>query len=1053
MIIKSLRALLVFVWVSTAHAQVTTSAMYGQIADETGQGLPGASIVATHLPTGTQYGISSRADGQYTLSNMRVGGPYRIQATFIGFKTETVEDVFLNLGQRFPLNIKLIAESKALQEVVVRSSGSDVLNDSRTGASSNVSAEQLRTLPTIKRSLFDYTRLNPMAGGDGSFGGRNSRYNNFSLNGAIFNNPFGLDAATPGGQTDAQPVSLDAIEQIQVALSPFDITQAGFTGASVNAVTKSGTNQFHGTAFGFFRNQNLTGTRVKGTDIIVPESNQAQFGFSLGGPIIKNKLFFFINAEADRRADLGTDGWVAARPGLSGANVSRVQAFDMEAISNLLRELYGYETGAYESFTYRTRNTKGIAKLDWNISRNHKLSVIYNFLDAFRDKPAHPSAIGRRGPDFLTLQFQNSGYRINNKLHGGIVELNSNFGGKFANKLQVGYTAFRDSRDPFSAPFPVLNFGLGGTRYIIAGHEPFSINNILDQDVYQFTNNFNIFAGKHTITLGTSLERFDFNNSFNLTGYGARVFFPNINIVDSPDPAIRFREVNQVIRSAEFAKEVADARAAFETNNRNNTWALAETNVGQWSVYAQDEWTPTPRLTLTYGLRMDLPLYFNTQDKIAENIERNKAVYNPDIQYYDETGAPVKLNSLTLPKQTPLWSPRVGFNYKLTENSSIRGGSGLFTGRFPFVWIGNQVANPAFFFYCTTSPDFKFPQVWKNSLGYDHKFGGGWVVSADLLYNRDVNAVMVRNFGLRTPSGRLQGVDNREIYTASDRATVFGGPTNAYVVTNANIGYSFNASLQLQRTWSNGLNVSAAYNFLDAQDASSIDAEISSDAFDRNPALGNVNTAVLAPSLYGNRHRFVGSGSKRFVYANGRAATTISMVAEYVRGGRYSYTYSGDINNDGSGLNDLIFIPTDTQITQMAFSGTEVQQNEQRAALRNYIAQDEYLSARRGQYAEKFGSLSPWYSNWDLRLLQDINLPNRNTVQLSLDVLNVGNLLSSDWGVRQFASYTGLAQPIAVQTTNGVPTYSFDPNLRSTFFNDAQLNSRWRMQVGVRYIF
>ena len=1038
-----------------AHAQVTTASIYGFVRDDKGDNLPGATVSAVHLPTGAQYGVTTRSEGEYNLPNLRIGGPYTITVSYVGYTSEVIENVFLSLGQKLPLTVTIRNDARQLSEVEVRANANDVLNNNRTGPQTNISNEQIRTLPTIKRSIFDYTRLNPMSGGDGSFAGRNSRFNNFTLNGAIFNNPFGLDASTPGGQSDAQPVSLDAIDQIQVAISPFDVTQSGFTGAAVNAVTKSGTNQFHGTAFGFFRNQDLTGKRVKGTDITVPQSSQAQYGASIGGPIIKNKLFFFANAEFDRRSDLGTAGWVASRPGLTGANVARVTDSDLDLVSSTLKTLYGYETGAYENFTHKTQNVKGLIRLDWNASRVHKLSLIYNFLDASRDLPANPSAIGRRGPDFLTLQYYASGYRINNKLQGVIAELNSNFNGKYANKLQVGFTGFRDARDPFSTPFPTVNIARDGVRYIVAGHEPFSINNRLDQDVFQVLNNFNIYLNKHTLTLGASLERFNFTNSFNLGTY-AGVFGPEYpSVADFVTAA----------RGADFSKAVTGAKNAFAAGN----WALAETSVGQAAVYAQDEFAVNPRLTLTYGLKIDFPLYFDTQTKMQENIDRNKDNYQPNNQYFDANGNPTKLNSLTFPSTAPLFSPRIGFNLDLTGtgNQKLRGGTGIFTGRFPFVWIGNQVANPNFFFYCVTDPNFKFPQVWKSSLGYDHKFPGGWIASLDVLYNKDINAMIVRNYGLKTPTGTLTDPGNRPIYRDSDRAVHgFGGKTDAYVFTNTNLGYSFNTSVQLQRTWANGMYVSGAYNYLNAKDASSLSAEISSDAYARNPAYGNVNQAVLGFSSYGNRHRFVGSVSKRFVYGRDKNwSTLVSAVAEYAQGGRYSYTYAGDVNNDGAFDNDLLFIPTSAQLGQMKFSGTDAQQATQRTAFERYIQQDKYLSTHRGQIAEKFATLSPWYSTFDVRALQEFRLANKHAIQLSVDVLNFGNLLNSNWGVRQFASYTGLAQPLGVNvatttapvngvpTTTSVPTYSFDANQRTTFFNDSQLISRWRMQFGLRYSF
>ncbi len=1026
--------------IATLFAQVTTSSILGLVADKKGAELPGATIVAIHTPTGTKYATTTRADGRYNLLNVRVGGPYTIEVTSIGFKNEKAEGVNLQLGQRFTQNFTMEDATTTLNEVVVK--GDNIMNSNRTGASTTIGSDKLRTLPTITRSTADYVRLNPMSAEGGSFAGRNDQFNNYSLDGAIFNNPFGLDASTPGGQTDAQPVSLDAIEQISVQIAPYDVTQAGFTGASVNAVTKSGTNEFRGTIFGFTRNQNLVGTNIKDVKLPKLDLSQNQFGFSLGGPIIKNKLFFFVNAEFDRRSDIGSP-FRPAGSGRSGSDVSRVQASDMQVVSTLLKETFGYETGAFEDYSLQTQNQKAIAKLDWNINDNHNLSFTGTFLDAFKEKPAHPSAIGRRGPDFLTLQFKNSGYRINNQILGGVFELKSRFGNKAANKLQVGYTSFKDTRDPFSAPFPVLNFGKDGVRYIVAGHEPFSINNNLDQDVFQFTNNLNIFSGKHTFTIGTSLERFDFNNSFNLTGYGARVFFPDIPIADAA----------KVIKSKEFADEVAGAKKAFADNNAKNTWALAETNLGQWSLYAQDEFAVSNKFNLTYGLRMDMPLYFNTAEKIQENIDKN-CCYDPKIEYYDEAGKATFFDHTVLPKQTPLISPRVGFNYdvKGDKTQQLRGGSGLFTGRFPFVWVGNQVANPNFFFYCVTDPNFKFQQVWRTNLGYDFKTKSGWILTADAIYTKDINAAIVRNYGLKLPTGRLIGADTRPFYQATDRATVFGGATNAYVFGNTNLGSSFNASIQAEKNFDNGMYLKLAYNFLDARDAASIDAEISSDAYDRNPANPtHTNTAILAPSLYGNRHRVMAVGSKRFEY--GRMATTISLFGEYAQGGRYSYTYAGDLNNDGSGLNDLLFIPTDAQIEQMKFSGDAAAQSAQKSALKNYITNDNYLSNHRGHVAEKYASLAPWYSNWDMRVLQDIKLKNSNVIQFSMDVLNVGNLLSKNWGVRQWAGETGLAQPIAVSVDKGVPTYSFDITQKSALQNRFDILSRWRMQFGLRYSF
>jgi Carboxypeptidase regulatory-like domain len=1030
----------------TTFAQVTTATITGSVLDKKGDAMIASTVQAIHVPSGTRYVAVSNGDGRFTMPNLRVGGPYTIKTSFVGYKEDKVENVYLTLAQKFNLKVVLTEESASLNEVVVNADRNSVLNSQRTGASTTINNEQLSVLPTISRSASDIYRLTPSSDGN-SFLGRNGQFNNFSLDGTIFNNPFGLDAATPGGQTDAQPVSLDAIDQIQVSLAPYDVTQAGFTGAAINAVTKSGTNDFHGTAFGFFRNNNFVGQKVAGTDSKVPSLNQNQAGFSFSGPIIKDKLFFFANAELERRGDLGTAGWEPNK-GQTGANVSRVLASDFEKVGTALRAL-GYDPGAYEGYTLQTSNNKALVKLDYNINDNNKLSFTYNWLDAYKEKPAHPFAIGVRGPSFSTMQFQNSGYRINNIINSGILELKSVISSKISNKLQIGRTAFRDSRDPKSSPFPTVNISQGGNRYIIAGHEPFSIHNVLRQDVFQVNDNVNIYLNKHTLTLGAAFEKFQFDNSFNLGAY-AGVFGPGFSSVDD------FVKASQ---TKAFKDDVAAAKATFESKNKlgegvRNGWALAETNVGQLGVYIQDEFQVTENATITVGVRMDKPMYFNTVEKIDSVIAQN-CCYDPSVKYFAPDGTVTTLDSRKLPSSKPLFSPRFGFNWDVKGDRSLqlRGGSGLFTGRFPFVWIGNQVANPNFYFYCTTAPEFKFPQVWRSNLGYDQKIGDGWILTADLIYTKDINAMMIRNYGAGTPSAKLAGgVDNRPVYANKDRADKFG-PTNAYVFTNTNVGNSVNATLQLQRNWDKTFYTSLAYNYGSAKDASSISAEISSDAFDRNPAYGNVNAAVLSNSLYGNKHRVVGNVWKKFAYMDGKMGTTISLFFQYAKGGRMSYLYNGDVNNDGSSTNDLIFIPTDAQVDQMAFAGSNAA--AQRTALKAYIAQDEYLNANRGTVAGKYASMSPWYNNWDLRILQDLNFKiseKTHTVQVSFDVLNVGNLINSNWGVRQIAA-TNSPLGVNVDPKTGIPTYSFDTNLKTTFVADPSFLSRWQAQLGLRYKF
>ncbi len=619
--------------------------------------------------------------------------------------------------------------------------------------------------------------------------------------------------------------------------------------------------------------------------------------------------------------------------------MSRVEATDLEDVSQALKDRFGYDTGAYEDYIHNRDNQKGIIKLDYNLNQNHTITAKYNFLDAILDKPAHPSAIGRRGPDFTTLQFENSGYQIQNKIHSGIVEWKALFGNAIANKFQVGYTAFIDSRDPFSEPFPVINIAKNGSRYIVAGHEPFSIHNRLDQNLFQISNNLNIYRGAHTITVGAALEKFDFDNSFNLNAYGG-TFDPDFvspqAFLDSLDAGV----LDPIVEGAEntFANNGGDSGTLGEG------WALAETNVGQAAVYIQDEWNANKDLTLTLGLRVDIPLYFDTDEKIQENIDRNN--------FFDDQG-------------------------------------NLLCCVFDFIEYFDD-------------------------------------------------------------DGNLDPLDHNP----------FGN--NAYVFTNTDKGYSFNATLQIQRDWGNDFFTSLGYNYGISKDVSSIEAEISSDAYDRNPTLGNVNEDVLSNSIYGNRHRVVGTAYKRFVYSGKKMATTVALFFEYTEGNRYSYTYSGDINLDASPLNDLIYIPTDGEIDQMTFSGdmsdpdpaNHITPQQMADALKAYIAQDEYLDGRRGDYAEKYSSLAPWFSTWDLRIMQDFNFnvgERVNTFQLTFDILNVGNLINPDWGLRQFPTTT---QPIGV-AFNGIdePVYSFDPSLKSTFTDDFGLLSRWQLQIGGRYIF
>ena len=1017
-----------------AIGQVTTSNIKGLILDESNEPLPGANVVAVHNPTGTKYGAATNFDGRYNLLNLRVGGPYTITITYVGYKEQVFDNIYLTLGKTENIDIEMVAESEQLDTVVLTgTTGVGTFGSDRTGAETNVGRRELTRLPTISRSASDFTRLEPTAS-NGSFGGRNDQFNNFSLDGAIFNNPFGLDAATPGGQTDAQPISLDAIDQIQVTTAPYDVTQSGFTGASVNAVTKSGTNEFSGTVYGFYRNEDMTGRKIKGDELAKAKLEQKQYGFSIGGPIIKNKLFFFANFEKDERDDLGQN-WLP-NTGSGAVNESRVLRSDLISVRDGLLSI-GYDPGAYEGFIHNTKSNKGIFKLDWNINDNNRLAIIYNFLDASKEKPAHPTAIAFRGPSQNTLQFENSGYEINNKLQSIQLELNSTLSDNASNKIQFGYTHFDDFRNPFSTPAPSINIYKDGSPYIIAGHEPFSVHNRLDQKVLQFSDNLNFYRGDHTYTFGFSFEKFEFDNSFNLTSYGFDLF-GGIDIADFNS------------QLGYYAGQIANAEAVFAANNAvpegtPGGWTLSETNVGQLAFYAQDEWNINEKLKMTFGIRFDKPLFFDSAQKAQEVIDRGFVV--PDIPYVNpNNGETVFIDNTNMPTNKWLISPRFGFNYDVNGDNTlqIRGGTGTFTGRFPFVWLGNQIANPDVFFLQAVDPEYQFPQVWRTNIGIDKKLNNGLILTGDLSYTKDINGPHVQNWGLLPPSETLAGVDNRPIYGPSDLIN------NAYVFTNSDKGRIWNASFKAQKTFDNGLYTMLAYSYLNAKDVNSIEAEITSDAFAGNPIVGNVNDAVLGYSKYGDTHRFIGVASKKWTYGNDKWASTLSTFFEYAQGGRFNYTYGGDINRDGSSINDLIYIPTSSEISQMTFSGAG-----QAAAFDAYIAQDDYLSGRRGQYAERYGALAPWRGRWDVKFLQDYNIKisenKTNTIQFSVDILNIGNMINSDWGLIQ---QPNSVQPIGVSVdASGNPTYTFNPDLTKTFGYDSSLASRWQMQVGLRYIF
>ncbi|MBU8892292.1 MAG: carboxypeptidase regulatory-like domain-containing protein [Bacteroidales bacterium] len=1051
---KRINLLLIFVLVvfsiTNIYSQgVTTSSMTGNVVNENGEPIDIANVVAIHTPTGTQYGTITMKDGQFNIKNMRVGGPYNVVVSFMGFQDQTINDVYLQLNKTAEVDFVLSKSTLQLEEVIITHDADAFINPDKTGSRTNINREKLEALPSIARGQMDFTRLTPESDGN-SFGGRNNLYNNFSLDGSIFNNSFGLDYATPGGQADAQPVSLDAIEQIQVSLAPFDVREGGFTGAGINAVTKSGTNEIKGTTYYFFRNENMLGEKVNNVTAENLDFSAQQFGASVGGPIIKDKLFFFINAEAERKNELA-HGWIADDGTNTGQdNVTSVLESDLIAVQDYLRTYWGYEPGKYQGYTHETFNNKFLFKLDYNITKNHTFTIRYNMLDAYKDILPHPEAIIGRGPTSYRMPFENSSYRIFNEIHSVVGELNSILSDKMSNNLLIGYTAFRDKRDPHSEPFPVIDiFDTNGNLAISMGSEMFSTHNRLYQDVFQIRDNFTYYLDRHTLTAGFNYELFKFENSFNLFYYPWNTFG---SVTDF---------LNNTTAGTDFNAQVTASQA--------NDYLWSYVDVGQLALYVQDEFRVNSKLNITGGLRIDIPMYFN-------EIENTAAVQEASgfTGWVDENGDPIAVDPAKWPDSKILWSPRLGFNYDVKGDNTIqlRGGTGIFTGRIPFVWLGNQSSNaginPGYTFQVNaTSEDFKWPQVWKTNIAADMVFGEGWNATVEGIYGKDINAVVHRNYNMAPPTGELTGTgDTREIFQYPENniySDAVGFATfleaGTIVLDNTDEGYQYSLTGKLGKKFDFGVNVDAAYTYMESKDYTSIPAEIAADAFQRNPVVGNPNDPQLSWSRYGLQHRFIASAMYKIEY--GKMATSLAFFFEAGKGDRYSYVYAGDLNQDGIANNDLLYVPENqSDINFGTVDGTGVatvaaNATAQWEALDAFIEQDDYLSQRRGEYAERNGAMLPWFSTFDIRLAQDFKLDikgKENKFQLTLDLLNAGNLIVRSFGVRQFATtYT----PITVNgiDSNGVPYYQFDTTLRDSYVDDVSIRSKWQLQIGIRYVF
>jgi len=1024
---------------------VTNASVEGRVTNDAGESIPGAGVILTHIPTGSEYVIMTRADGYFSFPSVNVGGPYNLSVKYIGHKEFLQEGFYLSLNQTFNTDILMVTEAQNIEEVQIVYNLSDEMNSGKTGSVTFVDSKQISLMPTISGSQQDLTRLTPESNGN-SFGGRNNLYNNFSLDGSIFNNSFGLDYATPGGQSDAQPVSIEAIDQMQVSLAPFNVTEGGFTGAGVNAVTKSGTNKFQAMLYEYFRNESMIGTKVGDAESPNYDYINHRYGINVGGPIIKNKLFFFLNYEGVRQ-DRMAHGFVADNGTNTGDNVTSVSEADIIAVQQHLIDTWAYDPGRYQGYNHEKKNDKLLVKLDWNANKKTKVKLRYNYLNAFNDVLPHPEAIIGRGPTSYRLPFENSSYNINNKINSIVGEVNTLFSNKVSNNILVGYTAFIDRRTPHSAPFPVIDIFIDGNLAITAGSEMFSTGNVLNQDVYQFTDNLNFYLKKHTITTGLNYEQFNFDNSFNLFYYPWHMYF-SVNDF-----------LNTTVADVDYNAEV--------TNSQLKDYNWAYVDVAQLGLYVQDKYIVSNNFNITFGLRADLPIYLSEIEKDSE--------ITGFTGWVDENGDAATVDPSKFPGNNILWSPRLGFNYDIKGDNTfkIRGGSGIFSGRIPFVWLGNQASNSKLFTGYTfqvnaTSEDFKFPQVWKSDLAVDALVGNGWKIMFEGIFSKDLNAVVHRNYNMAAPSSALTGTgDTRAIFAGFNEVNIYSSDASAIgfldagaiVLENTKEGYQYTLTGKVSKSFDFGIDAIIAYTYTESKDYTSIPAEIAADAFQRNPVAGNPNFPMFSYSRYGLKHRIIASLNYGIEY--GKMATSFSLFYEGGIGNRYSYTYSGDLNQDAISNNDLIYIPvnqSDIHFGDGTNSGTAASTTDAEAqwtALNAFIEQDPYLSAHRGEIAERHGSMLPWFNTVDFRLMQDFNLNfagNDHAIQLTFDIMNIGNLLNSKWGVRQLATTW---TPIAADglDSSNVPYFTFDTNLTESFIDDVSLFSKWQMQIGIKYFF
>lgn len=1082
----------IFAFSFSVAAQVTTSEMVGSVTDPQGNPISGAIVEAVHVPSGTVYSTTANEGGRFTLPGLRIGGPYTVKAMQAGFNDQTVNDLNLSLGTAATVNFTL---SSAISERVdVSSSDSEIFSESRTGASTSISPPLVESLPTISRRINDFTRLTPQAGGGGSFAGQDDRLNNITVDGSYFNNSFGL-AGQPGDRTGVSPISLDAIEAIQVNVSPFDVRQGNFVGAGVNTVTKSGTNSYHGSVYYLFRKPSLVGKKAGDNSFDPGTFNYRNWGFRVGGPLPflnvgdggpffnsgKNKLFFFFSYENEKLTEPGTTFVANSGNQPVGGNVTRVLASDLDGLSSFLSQNFNYDTGPYQGYSGLTPAKKYLFRVDYNVNSSNRLAFRYIQLDSSTDVLESNSSslgFGSRRTNLNSLNFENSNYQILENIRSYVAEWNGAFGPEISNNLIVGYTKQDESRGYKGTFFPLVDILEGGSTYTSFGFEPFTPNNELRYNSFQVQDNLNFYRGSHTISTGVSYEHYKSIN----------VFFPGSQSVYVYNSLADFyTDATDYLANPNRTTSPVNLRR-FQVRWSNIPGLdkpIQPLKVDYVGFYGQDTWRVQDNLTLNYGLRVDVPFFGNTGFE-------NPQV--PGLPFRDENGQSVTFDTAKLPNANLLWSPRVGINWSPFNSGilQIRGGSGIFTGRPAYVWISNQVGNngvltgfaqfdnttirpfnpdpnaykpatvtgePASSYeLALTEPNFRFPQIWRSSIAADVKLPLGLVGSAEYLYSRDVNGIYYINANLTDPDTNFSGPDNRPRWTSGNRINSF--ITSAVVLKNESVGRSWNLAFSVEKPFSKGLWAKAAYSY--GVSKNTVDpGSIAFGSWNNNPHSGNPNDPGLGYSSDTAGHRFFGTLTYSKEYFK-FGETTVSMFWQTATGGNASYRYSGDLNGDGGTSNDLIYIPQD--ISEMNFQeftsgATTFTAAEQAAAWEAFINQDDYLSKHRGNYAERGAAFLPLVTRVDVSVAQEFFLKFKNTrhsFQVRADILNFGNLLNHQWGVGKAFNST---QPLIARgaDANGEALYrlrNFGSSLISgSYRSTAGVNDVYRIQIGLRYTF